>query len=202
MARSGGGISRLLPHSQGEWTRCHGCPISNEPNTACTGWWRWSSRSAWTVKCNGDHLRPCNSFLTYSFFSCKNRALERDRPNQRKKKWTVKCNAACFTEWPLHQRIWRHFFGMTSSTSRSDIRWQSGPAGLFFDCGPAVPSCLGTALLGVLYVLRQSKARHWTPAITHGLYTHALWQLPEPLTLVNFFEDRQSTPERTLRWLP
>ena len=36
MARSGGGISRLLPHSQGEWTRCHGCPISNESNIACT----------------------------------------------------------------------------------------------------------------------------------------------------------------------
>ena len=36
MARSGGGISRLLPHSQGEWTRCHGCPISNEANIACT----------------------------------------------------------------------------------------------------------------------------------------------------------------------
>ena len=50
MARSGGGISRLQPHSLGEWTRCHGCPISHEPNTACTGWWRWSSRSAWTVK--------------------------------------------------------------------------------------------------------------------------------------------------------
>ena len=32
-----------------------------------------------------DHLRPCNNFLTYSFFSCKNRALERDRPNQEKK---------------------------------------------------------------------------------------------------------------------
>ena len=42
-------ISRLLPHSQGEWTRCHGCPISDEPHTACTWWWRWSSRSAWTV---------------------------------------------------------------------------------------------------------------------------------------------------------
>ena len=34
-----------------------------------------------------DHLRPCNSFLTNSFFSCKDRALERDRPYQRKKKW-------------------------------------------------------------------------------------------------------------------
>ena len=33
-----------------------------------------------------DHRRPCNSFLTYSFFSCKDRALERDRPYQRKKK--------------------------------------------------------------------------------------------------------------------
>ena len=33
-----------------------------------------------------DHLRPCNSFLTYSFFSCKDRALERDRPYQRGKK--------------------------------------------------------------------------------------------------------------------
>ena len=29
-----------------------------------------------------------------------------------------------------------------------------------------------------------------------------MWQLPEPLQLVNLFEDRQSTPERTLRWLP
>jgi len=33
-----------------------------------------------------DHRRPCNSFLTNSFFSCKDRALERDRPNQREKK--------------------------------------------------------------------------------------------------------------------
>ena len=32
-----------------------------------------------------DQLRPCYSFLTYSFFSCKDRALERDRPNQREK---------------------------------------------------------------------------------------------------------------------
>ena len=36
----------------------------------------------------------------------------------------------------------------------------------------------------------------------NGLYTHASWQLPEPLKLTNLFEDRQSTPERTLRWLP
>ena len=34
------------------------------------------------------------------------------------------------------------------------------------------------------------------------LYIHALWQLPELLKLTNLFEDRQSTPERTLRWLP
>jgi hypothetical protein len=33
-----------------------------------------------------DHRRPCNSFLTNSFFSCKDRALEHDRPYQRKKK--------------------------------------------------------------------------------------------------------------------
>ena len=33
-----------------------------------------------------DHRRPCNSFLTNSFSSCKDRALERDRPYQRKKK--------------------------------------------------------------------------------------------------------------------
>ena len=33
-----------------------------------------------------DHRRPCSSFLTNSFFSCKDRALERDRPYQRKKK--------------------------------------------------------------------------------------------------------------------
>ena len=33
-----------------------------------------------------DHRCPCSSFLTNSFFSCKDRALERDRPNQRKKK--------------------------------------------------------------------------------------------------------------------
>ena len=33
-----------------------------------------------------DHRRPCSSFFTNSFFSCKDRALERDRPHQRKKK--------------------------------------------------------------------------------------------------------------------
>ena len=32
-----------------------------------------------------DHRRPCSSFLINSFVSCKDRALERDRPNQRKK---------------------------------------------------------------------------------------------------------------------
>ena len=32
-----------------------------------------------------DHLCPCWSFLDHSFFSCKDRALERDRPYQRKK---------------------------------------------------------------------------------------------------------------------
>ena len=44
--------------------------------------------------------------------------------------------------------------------------------------------------------------RPWFPVTSYGLYTHALWQLPEPLKLINLFEDRQSTPERTLRWLP
>ena len=38
-----------------------------------------------------DHQRPCNSFLTYSFFSCKDRASERDRPYQRKKKGNGTC---------------------------------------------------------------------------------------------------------------
>ena len=33
-----------------------------------------------------DHLCPCRSFLNNSFFSCKDRALERDRPYQRKKR--------------------------------------------------------------------------------------------------------------------
>ena len=33
-----------------------------------------------------DHQRPCSSFLTNSFVSCKDRALERDRPYQGKKK--------------------------------------------------------------------------------------------------------------------
>ena len=32
-----------------------------------------------------DHRRPCSSFLTNSFVSCKDRALERDRPDRRKK---------------------------------------------------------------------------------------------------------------------
>ena len=36
-----------------------------------------------------DHRRPCSSFLTNSFFSCKDRALERDRPYQREKKAAV-----------------------------------------------------------------------------------------------------------------
>ena len=31
------------------------------------------------------HLCPCRCFLDYSFFSCKDRAFERDRPYQRKK---------------------------------------------------------------------------------------------------------------------
>ena len=31
-----------------------------------------------------DHLCPCRSFLNNSFFSCKDRALERDRPYQKK----------------------------------------------------------------------------------------------------------------------
>ena len=33
-----------------------------------------------------DHLCPCRSSLNNSFFSCKDRALERDRPYQREKK--------------------------------------------------------------------------------------------------------------------
>ena len=36
-----------------------------------------------------DHLCPCRSFLNNCFFSCKDRALERDRPYQRKKKAIV-----------------------------------------------------------------------------------------------------------------
>ena len=40
-------------HSLGEWTRCRGCHISHEPNTACTGWWRWSS----------EFFRPTPSWL-------------------------------------------------------------------------------------------------------------------------------------------
>ena len=32
-----------------------------------------------------DHRRPCRSFLTSSFDSCQDRALERDRPHRRKK---------------------------------------------------------------------------------------------------------------------
>ena len=40
------------------------------------------------------------------------------------------------------------------------------------------------------------------PVASYGLYTHAFWQLQELSKLTNLFEDRQSTPERTLRWLP
>ena len=35
-----------------------------------------------------DHLCPCWSFLDNSLFSCKDRALERDRPYRRKKNWS------------------------------------------------------------------------------------------------------------------
>ena len=42
----------------------------------------------------------------------------------------------------------------------------------------------------------------WIPVTSYGLYTHAFWQLQELSKLTNLFEDRQSTPERTLRWLP
>ena len=61
-----------------------------------------------------DH-RLCNSFLTYSFFSCKDRALERDRPYQRKKKCTetktlgkhLNSSAAIFSAWrPLTVHVW------------------------------------------------------------------------------------------------
>ena len=62
MARSGSGLCRLQPHSLGEWTRCHGCPLSHEPNTACTGWWWWSSRSAWTAK-----VQLCMFYRVISF---------------------------------------------------------------------------------------------------------------------------------------
>jgi len=40
-----------------------------------------------------DHRRPCRSFLTNSFVSCKDRALERDRPYRRKKK--IVCRVLC-----------------------------------------------------------------------------------------------------------
>ena len=43
-----------------------------------------------------DHRRPCRSFLTNSFVSCKDRALERDRPYRREKKWNQR-----FTEGHL-----------------------------------------------------------------------------------------------------
>ena len=54
-----------------------------------------------------DHLCPCWSFLDHSFFSCKDRALERDRPYQEGKKmfclflgfW---CLLFCLARWQLN----------------------------------------------------------------------------------------------------
>ena len=45
-----------------------------------------------------DHLCPCRSFLN-SFFSCKDRASERDRPYQRKKKQPF-ATVRVRTVWP------------------------------------------------------------------------------------------------------
>ena len=49
-------------------------------------------------------------FLTYSFFSCKDRALERDRPNQRKKKHLpfLFCLPASLQWKRLLSTVWQH----------------------------------------------------------------------------------------------
>ena len=68
--------------------------------------------------------------------------------------------------------------------------WPCWPFSLFVD-----------PLLGVLYGCQELMAKQGAPLdyiITHGLYTHTLWQSPEPLKLVRMtkhaWEDSEMTP--------
>ena len=166
MARSGDGISRLLPHSQGEWTRCHGCPIFQ--------------------------MSPLLHALD-----------DGDDPHQVPEQLVQLCMFYWVTPSPTNLTTFLLDDFFDKSLRYMLAVWPCWPFVCLWARG-AVLSWDGTARSTVCATRNwwQSKARHWIPVITHGLYTHAVWQLPEPLKLVNFFEDRQSTPERTLRWLP
>ena len=56
-----------------------------------------------------DHLRPCRSFLFNSFFSCKDRASERDRPYRRKKN-SVRGHAKVRTHTVHEETLLHQFF--------------------------------------------------------------------------------------------
>ena len=94
-----------------------------------------------------DHLCPCCSFLDYSLFSCKDRALERDWPYQRKKDvwrwclWPDSNNAPQESIWmgrrtsPEDSECWGPSFGPLRKANifqkgpKSDpLRIESGPS--------------------------------------------------------------------------
>ena len=69
------------------------CPLDGETQIwlgdlrlACVFWFVVCVLVVMICPAACDHLCPCRSFLNSSFFSCKDRALERDRPYPRKKK--------------------------------------------------------------------------------------------------------------------
>ena len=175
MARSGVGIIRFLPHSLGEWTLCPGRPMSDEPRS---------------------HLiAPCcmHWMMAMILAKCLNSL----------------CYGACFMFDPFTNKLMMllldDFF--VKSLSYVLAVW---PCQFFVCLGPRCRPVLGRHCYEQLTLLPGFDDRAMTcpwilvasyPVASYGLYTHAFWQLQELSKLTNLFEDRQSTPERTLRWL-
>ena len=100
-----------------------------------------------------DHRRPCSSFLTNSFVSCKDRALERDRPDRRKKKLSLPkhllqhySHAASFTlpfilnPWSPFKAPLKHPWSPTRSSV--EVPLKRGPLNLTLHCHRQnKPSC-------------------------------------------------------------
>ena len=115
-----------------------------------------------------DHRRPCSSFLTNSFFSCKDRALERDRPYQRKKKVIpVHIAHATFSIGLLVKKGGQHGRPMTSLSYRTTraTRWMACPSPRLLYC--VIVSCWGwgsfVSVFGGSRLERcQSTSRHGT----------------------------------------
>ena len=75
-----------------------------------------------------DHRRPCRSFLTNSFVSCKDRALERDRPYRRGQKMESKVLRRDISTWD-----WPYFHDDPQHGNTSQMkRWSlPGPVTVF-----------------------------------------------------------------------